>query len=67
MTRPSKGRLYDCLTVTAAASFLGISPYTPRNRDKAGKLCRSRHPISGYRRHRRDQLEGLPAEARGSG
>ncbi|WP_422923267.1 MerR family DNA-binding transcriptional regulator [Singulisphaera sp. PoT] len=66
MTQPSTGRLGDYLTVKAAASFLGVSPDTLRNWDRADKLKPSRHPINGYRLYRREQLEDLLAAARGA-
>ncbi len=47
------------LTVTEAAGFLGVSPWTLRNWDKAGKLRPIRHPLNGYRIYRQEDLEAL--------
>src|SRR6185295_14475184 len=52
-------RLAEYLNVGEAAEFLGVSPWTLRNWDKSGKLRPSRHPVSGYRMYRREDLEGL--------
>ena len=49
----------DYLTVSQAAAFLGVSPWTLRNWDNSGKLKPSRHPVSGYRIYRQDDLESL--------
>lgn len=49
----------EYLTVGEAAKFLGLSPWTLRNWDNTGKLKPARHPISGYRLYRREDLVGL--------
>jgi PAS domain S-box-containing protein len=49
----------DYLTVGEAANLLGVSPWTLRNWDNSGKLKPNRHPISGYRIYRREELEAL--------
>jgi len=49
----------EYLTVSEAAEFLGVSPWTLRNWDKSGKLKPTRHPISDYRMYRREDLESL--------
>jgi len=41
------------LTVGEAAAFLGVSPSTLRNWDRAGRLKAGRHPINGYRLYER--------------
>jgi PAS domain S-box-containing protein len=51
----------DYLTVTEAAEFLGVSPWTLRNWDKAGKLKPIRHPVNGYRIYRQQDLETVLA------
>jgi excisionase family DNA binding protein len=51
--------LADYLTVGEAADFLGVSPSTLRNWDKEGKVKAARHPVSGYRLYRREDLEML--------
>ena len=52
-------KLGEYLTVTQAASLLGVSPSTIRNWDRAGKLKAARHPFNGYRLYQRQQLERL--------
>src|SRR3954463_9936472 len=52
-------RLADYLTVGEAASFLGVSPWTLRNWDKAGRLKASRHPKNGYRIYRQQDLAAV--------
>jgi PAS domain S-box-containing protein len=47
------------LTVSQAAHLLGVSPWTLRNWDKAGRLKPMRHPKNGYRIYRQEQLTGL--------
>jgi MerR family transcriptional regulator, copper efflux regulator len=53
--------LRDYLQVRAAAEFLGISPSTLRNWERAGKITAYRNPINGYRLFRRSDLEQLLA------
>jgi PAS domain S-box-containing protein len=47
------------LTVSEAAALLGVSPWTLRNWDKAGKLKPRRHPKNGYRIYRHEDLESV--------
>ena len=47
------------LSVSGAASFLGVSASTIRNWDRAGKLKAVRHPINNYRLYDRRQLQEL--------
>jgi len=58
-------RLAEYLTVGEAADFLGVSPWTLRNWDKAGRLKAIRHPKNGYRIYRQQDLQAVlnPAEA----
>jgi predicted site-specific integrase-resolvase len=51
--------LGESLAVKRAAEFLGVSPSTLRNRDRAGKLRPYRHPPSRYRFYRRAGLEAI--------
>jgi excisionase family DNA binding protein len=51
----------DYLTTKEAAAFLGVSPNTPKNWDRAGKLTTYRHPSNGYRLYKRDELATLVA------
>jgi hypothetical protein len=48
MAEPSTQNFGDYLTVKEAATFLGVSPSTLRNWDRAGKLKATRHPVNGY-------------------
>jgi excisionase family DNA binding protein len=56
-TQPDK--LDEFLTVSEAASALGVSPSTLRNWDRSGKLKAARHPINGYRLYKREDLSEL--------
>src|SRR3984893_1502858 len=47
------------LTVGKAAEVLGVSPWTLRNWDKAGKIKTLRHPKNGYRIYRHQDLEAM--------
>ncbi|MBN9517647.1 MerR family DNA-binding transcriptional regulator [bacterium] len=55
----SAEKLDRYLTVKDAAAFLGVSPSTLRNWDRAGKLTPRRHPVNRYRLYRRVDLEAL--------
>ncbi|MGH7914525.1 MAG: MerR family transcriptional regulator [Candidatus Binataceae bacterium] len=57
--------LKDFLTITDAASYLGVSASTLRNWDRAGKLKARRHPINGYRLYNRADLGRLLAKVGG--
>jgi excisionase family DNA binding protein len=56
---PQTARLADYLTVAAAAKYLGVSPSTLRNWDRAGKLTPHRHPVNRYRLYRLADLEAV--------
>lgn len=60
--KSSSGLLSDFLTVSAAASYLGVSASTLRNWDRAGKLEAYRHPLNGYRLYNKRQLDKLLAK-----
>ena len=47
MQTPAERSLAEYLTVGEAAEFLGVSPWTLRNWDRAGKLKTLRHPKNG--------------------
>jgi len=49
----------EYLTVGEAAQFLGVSPWTLRNWDKAGRLKPTRHPKNGYRIYRHEDLAAV--------
>jgi PAS domain S-box-containing protein/excisionase family DNA binding protein len=60
MTKQStQQRLAEYLTVGEAAEFLGVSPWTLRNWDKAGRLRAVRHPKNGYRIYRQQDLDAV--------
>src|SRR5437016_5722371 len=52
-------KLGEYLTISEAAQFLGVSPWTLRNWDKAGRLRPLRHPKNGYRIYRHDDLTAV--------
>ena len=54
-------KVHDYLQIKAAAAFLGVSPSTLRNWERAGKLVAHRHPINGYRLYRIADLEAILA------
>jgi excisionase family DNA binding protein len=56
---PTPQKFTEYLTVSQAAEFLGVSPWTLRNWDKAGKLRPVRHPKNGYRIYRHADLRAV--------
>lgn len=57
-------KLRDYLRISEAAEYLGVSPNTLRNWEKAGKVVAYRHPVNGYRLFRREILDALLHQAR---
>lgn len=51
------------VSLTEAASFLGVSKATLRNWDRSGKLTAIRHPVNGYRLYDLNELKQLQAQA----
>ncbi len=51
--------LRDYLTIKEASAFLGVSPNTLRNWERAGKIRTYRHPVNNYRLYKRAELEQL--------
>jgi len=49
----------EYLTIKEAADFLGVSPSTLRNWDRAGKVRAVRHPVNGYRLYLQQDLSAL--------
>jgi len=47
------------LSVSEAATFLGVSASTIRNWDRTGKLKAVRHPMNNYRLYDRRQLQDV--------
>jgi DNA-binding transcriptional MerR regulator len=50
-------KIDDYLTIGQAAKLLGVSTWTLRYWDRTGKLSPTRHPLSGYRLYRHEQIE----------
>ncbi len=57
------GKLDGLMRVGAAAKLLGVSSETLRNWDKSGRLVPTRHPVTGYRYYRRQDLDSFLAAA----
>lgn len=53
---------HDYLRVGDAARYLGISPSTLRNWERAGKIASYRHPVSRYRLFKRADLDAFLAD-----
>ena len=53
------------ITLTEAATFLGVSKATLRNWDNDGKLVAVRNPINGYRQYDMESLIKLKNEMTG--
>lgn len=51
--------LRDYLTIKEAAVFLGVSPNTLRNWERAGRLATHRHPFNRYRLYKKADLQAL--------
>jgi len=50
-------QLRGMMRVGEAAEFCGVTAETLRNWDRAGKLVAHRHPLTGYRYYRREEIE----------
>src|SRR5438874_11661151 len=60
MSQPrTETNLAEYLTVGEAAKLLGVSAWTLRNWDKAGKLKSRRHPINRHRLYRHEDLTAV--------
>ena len=57
-------KLSDYLRVSEAAEYLGISPNTLRNWERAGKIVAHRHPMNHYRLFKREELDALLDQVR---
>jgi DNA-binding transcriptional MerR regulator len=51
--------LQNYLSIKDAAEFLGVSPGTLRNWDRAGKIATQRNPLNGYRLYKKSELKIL--------
>src|SRR5438876_778551 len=62
-TRSRGGRrvvkLRDYLRISDAADYLGVSPNTLRNWERADKIVAHRHPVNQYRLFKREDLDAL--------
>ncbi len=52
-------KLRDFLRISEAAEYLGVSPNTLRNWERAGKILAERHPVNRYRLFRQQDLDTL--------
>jgi excisionase family DNA binding protein len=52
-------KLRDYLRISEAAEYLGVSPNTLRNWERAGKVVAHRHPVNRYRLFRQQDLDNL--------
>jgi MerR family transcriptional regulator, copper efflux regulator len=52
-------KLRDYLRISQAAEYLGVSPNTLRNWERAGKIKAHRHPVNHYRLFRPQDLDAL--------
>jgi excisionase family DNA binding protein len=52
-------KLRDFLRISEAADYLGVSPNTLRNWERAGKIVAHRHPVNRYRLFRREDLDAV--------
>lgn len=52
-------KLRDFLRISEAAEYLGVSPNTLRNWERAGKILAHRHPVNRYRLFRQQDLDTL--------
>ena len=48
--------LQNLMTIAQAAEYIGVTPLTLRNWDKAGKLQAVRNPLNGYRMYDKEEL-----------
>ena len=52
-------KLRDFLRISEAAEYLGVSPNTLRNWERAGKIVAHRHPVNHYRLFKRENLDAV--------
>ena len=52
-------KLRDFLRISEAAEYLGVSPNTLRNWERAGKIAAHRHPVNQYRLFEREDLDAV--------
>lgn len=56
-------KLRDFLRISDAAEYLGVSPNTLRNWERAGKIAAHRHPVNDYRLFKRKDLDAVLSQA----
>ena len=56
-------KLKDFLRISEAAKYLGVPVTTLRNWENAGKVEAVRHPVSGYRLFKRNDLDHFLKQA----
>lgn len=56
-------KLRDFLRISDAAEYLGVSPNTLRNWERAGKIVAHRHPVNQYRLFKREDLDAVLRKA----
>lgn len=56
-------KLRDFLRISEAADYLGVSPNTLRNWERAGKIVTHRHPVNHYRLFKREDLDAVLRQA----
>lgn len=56
-------KLRDFLRISEAAEYLGVSPNTLRNWERAGKIVAHRHPVNRYRLFKREDLDAVLRKA----
>ena len=56
-------KLREFLRISDAAEYLGVSPNTLRNWERAGKIAAHRHPVNRYRLFKRDDLDAVLRKA----
>ena len=56
-------KLRDFLRISEAADYLGVSPNTLRNWERAGKIVAHRHPVNRYRLFKREELDAVLRQA----
>ena len=49
--------LQNLMTIAQAAEYVGVTPLTLRNWDKAGKFKAVRNPLNGYRMYDKEELD----------
>ena len=49
--------LQNLMTIAQAAEYIGVTPLTLRNWDKAGKLQAVRNPLNGDRMYDKEELD----------